>query len=467
MRITKTNFNTLSTDTYLRTDFKYHYFITNTSWNVFGCPINDTIPLSDILREDYNVFLYEDDEDYKGIPTGQSYIDEDGDIIDFIPVTKEEHPARLKFKATKEHILLSSLRLAKAPALNFDSDDLNSCVFSNGFFIFKVRDGWDKKFILHMLRNKKIKNLLDEHIYRGIGISSYKSNDFLRIRIKNTPLHEQQVAIKEISPIECEIKRLKSFRLFSKQIIDDVFAREFNFDYETFDELKREKTYFTTQQLFSNNPDLRFSVKFHRKAGQFVMSQLTTITERKIKHFLAEPIALGASVSPSDFDENGEAFYVSMASIKTLEVELDDSQLLSPRYYSEHQNKSLQINDIIIARSGVAIGKTAIVKEEFDGVFADFTMRVKTENYNADFAYYYFRTTYFQYLIEIYKKGLQNQNIFPIVIQEFPMIDISLDEQQRIVNEIHLEISKQNDINKQIASLRCRIEEIIENAMAF
>ena len=67
---------------------------------------------------------------------------------------------------------------------------------------------------------------------------------------------------------------------------------------------------------------------------------------------------------------------------------------------------------------------------------------------------------------EIYKKGLgNNTNIFPIVIQDFPLIDISLDEQQRIVDEIHSEIAKQEDIKKQIADLRNQIDCIIEDAI--
>ena len=93
-------------------------------------------------------------------------------------------------------------------------------------------------------------------------------------------------------------------------------------------------------------------------------------------------------------------------------------------------------------------------------------MRIRLKDYNPEFAYYYFRTSYFQYLIEIYKKGLgNNTNIFPIVIQDFPLIDISLDEQQRIVDEIHSEIAKQEDIKKQIADLRNQIDCIIEDAI--
>ena len=45
------------------------------------------------------------------------------------------------------------------------------------------------------------------------------------------------------------------------------------------------------------------------------------ITNAKIKDFLSESIVLGASISPSDYDENGDYYYVSMANIKNLKFE--------------------------------------------------------------------------------------------------------------------------------------------------
>jgi type I restriction enzyme S subunit len=65
-------------------------------------------------------------------------------------------------------------------------------------------------------------------------------------------------------------------------------------------------------------------------------------------------------------------------------------------------------------------------------------------------------------IVDIYKMGLgNNTNIFPIVIQEFPIPDISPDDQHVIVNEIQSEIAKQDDIQNQISELRSQIDDII------
>lgn len=177
---------------------------------------------------------------------------------------------------------------------------------------------------------------------------------------------------------------------------------------------------------------------------------------------------LGASVSPADYSENGEFCYISMATIKNWKFDSENASTVSKEYSDSKQAKTVRKNDIILARSGEGtIGKVALIDDdELQGVFADFTMRIRLKDYNPEFAYYYFRTTYFQYLIEIYKKGLgNNTNIFPIVVREFPMLDISLEEQQRIVAEIHSEIKKQEAIKSEIAELRSKIDEIIDNVV--
>lgn len=293
--------------------------------------------------------------------------------------------------------------------------------------------------------------------------------DLENIRIPRISDKTVERVLCDISPNEKHIEDLRKQLQTPQEIIDRTFQIEFDFDYEEFYRLKSIHTLHSYYSVFSNNPDLRFSAKFHRESGKYVMKQLTDITDKKIKHYLAEPIILGASISPGDYSEVGEYQYISMATIKNWMFDSESANYVSKEYSDSKVAKTVRKNDIILARSGEGtIGKVALIDDDnVNGVFADFTMRIRLKDYNPEFAYYYFRTSYFQYLIEIYKKGLgNNTNIFPIVIQDFPLIDISLDEQQRIVDEIHSEIAKQEDIKKQIADLRNQIDCIIEDAIA-
>ena len=460
-----TDFQELAKDSYLRNDEKFHVFLNSLNWNLFDAENKNLISLKDILIDDYENFEYEEGEKYRGIPTGQTYLDEDGYIKSFDLVTSEDHPGRLKYRISNENILISSLRLAKSPALYFENENLTDYVFSNGFYIYKVKEGWNKKFVLYILRTKRLRSILDNNIYRGIGISAYKDDDLKKIKIPLVSKLAQDRIVAQIEPIEKKIKELKNQITPPQEVINEVFAREFKFDLKKIEELKKIKNYYLNIVTASNNKDIRNSVAFHKESAQFVMDELRRITKSKVKHFIVEPIVLGASISPTDFDESGEYYYVSMATVKNYCLELDDSQRVSGNYSKENTNKAIQKNDIIMTRSGVAIGKFALVEDDIYGIFADFTMRIRLHDYNPLFAYYYFRTDYFQHLIHSHKKGLQNKNIFPSQIQEFPMIDISLKAQQNIVGEIKTKLDAQEEMKKKIEIQRNKIDEIIENSV--
>ncbi len=327
----------------------------------------------------------------------------------------------------------------------------------NVFWVNIDENRINKKFLLWYMNCVVRKNF--QKIYSTKYISK---KELSRITIPNISLSKQEKFELDISLFEMEIKKLEEKIISMSTIIDTAFANYFEYDYKKFNTLK-EKNFYSSLLQYGNNVDLRCSAKFHRPAGEFVYQELQRKPYKKLKGIVSEPISLGASISPKEFDESGIAYYVSMATIKTYEVELDDTQLVSPDYYEKNKAKTIQKDDIIIARSGVSIGKTAIIKEEFDGIFADFTMRIRIDKtkYIPLFAYYYFRSKYFQYLIEINKKGLQNQNIFPINIQEFPIPDILPSEQQKIVDMINNEIDKQKEIENQIDEKKSEIEKMI------
>jgi len=292
--------------------------------------------------------------------------------------------------------------------------------------------------------------------------------DLLRIKIPLIKKSEQEKIVSKIEPIEQKIKNLKSQIKAPQEVINRVFIREFGFNLERFEELKTVKIFNSVFSDYGNNKDLRNSVKFHRQAGQFVLEELAKTTCKKIKDFISEPIVLGKGISPSQYDDKGEYYYLSMATIKNWKFEKGNARLVTDKFATDNKNKTVKKNDILLARSGEGtIGKVAIIDDEkLNGVFADFTMRIRLKDYNQLFAYYYFRTEYFQYLVEINKKGLgNNTNIFPSQIQEFSLIDIAPEEQQRIVNEIKTELDAQEKIKTEIEAGRNKIDVIIKNAI--
>jgi len=322
------------------------------------------------------------------------------------------------------------------------------------------------KVLYYVIKYIYYENLL-AILRQGKSYPTLNEKDLLYLKfdnnIINRLLENETRILTQIEPIEQEIQKLKQQIRSPQEIINEVFAEEFGFDLEKFEELRRERTYFIDLSNCANNKDLRQSIKFHKEAGVFVWEELKKVTNKRIKHFLAEPIVLGAGISPSEYDEDGKYYYISVASIKNWEFEKETARLVSDEYASKHQDKAIRKNDIILACSGT-IGKVALIEEEdINGIFSNFTMRIRLSNCNPLFAYYYFRTKYFQYLIEINKKGLGNiTNIFPSQIQEFPMIAVDLKKQHEIVDKIKEEINRYEEVKKQIETKKDEINEIIK-----
>lgn len=278
----------------------------------------------------------------------------------------------------------------------------------------------------------------------------------------------QNTLIEKIEPIEKEISKLKNSKIKEIDIINKVIGTELDFNWEEFERLKAIKKFDGSITDYSNNIDCRFSYKFHNKAGEYLLNFLSSKTDKKIKHFISEPIVLGKGVSPSDYDDEGDYFYIGMSNIKTWYFVPEDCKKVSESYSSANLNKTVQKNDIILARSGEGtIGKVALIEDdEILGIFADFTQRIRLGNYNPKLAYYYFRSDLIQFLVYTHKKGLgNNTNIFPSQIQEFPIPDWSENKQIDLVENIKSQIDSQNAIDKKIAEKQNVISMLIEDVI--
>ena len=219
--------------------------------------------------------------------------------------------------------------------------------------------------------------------------------------------------------------------------------------------------------MVSNNIDVRCSYNFTHESHQYLKDFLFSKTNKQIKDYTKEPIKLGKSISPTQFDKDGDCYYVSMATIKNYKIELDDSQLTSIEYEKDNKANKLKKNDIVVSRSGVAIGKFALVDTDINAINADFTIRIRLDESKIIplLAYYFFRSDFTQELIHFNKKGLQNKNIFPSQIQEFPLLNFDLDYQQILVDKIKTQIDFQKDIDKLIEDMQDEISKIIEDCI--
>ena len=298
-----------------------------------------------------------------------------------------------------------------------------------------------------------------------MGISAYKSFDLLKIRVPYVDKKKQDEISNQILSIEKKIQLEKKNKISFTNIVDEIFLKNFNLDYKKLTKLKNIDNFQANFSNYGSNQDLRFSFPFHHESKVYALRCLIKLCKTKVKNFLDIPIELGATISPSDFDKNGDTYYISMESLKNFEINTDEKQLVSKKFSENNISKSIKKNDLLMTRSGVAIGKFALSKNNLSRIFSDFTMRIRLKNYNPEFAYYYFRTSFFQHLIHSDKKGLQNKNIFPIQIKEFPLPDFDLNKQKKIVDQISNELKNQDEVINTINILRKRINDLITSSL--
>ena len=323
------------------------------------------------------------------------------------------------------------------------------------------------KFISLLFNTDSVQNQI-----RIVAMGKTQKNvspfDILNVKIPKLSIEQQNALLNQIKPVETEIQNLKNSKLKPLDIINKVFGEILGFDWGEFERLKIQKKYTSNLVVFANNIDCRMGLRFHNKAGEYLYDFLASKTNKKLKDFISEPIVLGKSVSPSDYDDDGEYFYIAMSNIKRYAFDEEDCKKVSETYAQSNLKKTVRKGDILLARSGEGtIGKVALIEdEEINAIFADFTQRIRLKNYNNLFAYYFFRSDFFQYLVYTHKKGLgNNTNIFPSQIQEFPMLDWNEAKQTQIVEKIKIQIDSQNTIDKQIEEKQNEISKLIEMAI--
>ena len=269
----------------------------------------------------------------------------------------------------------------------------NSLIVSNamtiGLAFITQRPIYINQNVFHLnINEKKVNkiflkwyfNLIIRPKFLKVFASKYFSkSEFGRLNIPNISLKTQNIIGTKIAFIEQEIQALKSQKKEHLEIINEVFSKELNFDWKKFYALKSQKIFNAKLFSFSTNKDLRCSYKFHNIENQFLYDFLASKTEKKVKDFTLVPIVLGKSISPKLYDENGDYYYIAMSNIKNYRFETEGCKKVGIQYFTNIKNKSIQVNDILLARSGEGtIGKVALIEDdEVEGIFADFTMRIR------------------------------------------------------------------------------------------
>lgn len=465
------NLSTINCDDSVRLDCKFASLINATGFDLFSPKSKPLIPLKEVLIPYYEAFEFKDGVDYHGVPTGKEYTNEFGDITNTLSVSIDNCPNRLKYKADKECILISSLKGARAPALTFNFD-LTNYVFSNGFYIFKLSPDWDKKFVLYLLRNKKIKNTIDKKLYRGIGISSYKESDLLKIRVPKIDLESQKRLVQKIEAIEQEIMSLKESKKSPKEIIDAELSKYFSIDVKAINKIDSndiQEVCLSTLAPFNTGVRNSFRWSKLQVVQDALYSNLDCI--QTLGSFIE---STKNGWSPVSIEGGNGISVLGQENFSTSGRLIIEPSKATELTRNNIEDFFIKENDLFISRGNTVelVALASVVKQTIteDIIFPDLYIKVELDDSRLDKDYlcYLFNSfigrLYFKYVA----KG-KNQSMVKVSSTEllnFRLPIPNIEEQHKLVKTIETDISKLTTIDEEILSKQEEIDKLINDELS-
>ncbi len=373
-------------------------------------------------------------------------------------------------QAKKNSLIVSNAMTVGLSFLLDRSVFINQNVFEVNLDESKV----NKKFVLWYL------NLIVRPLFQTTYTSKYLSKDELgRIKIPLIPKPKQDQIVAQIEPVEKNIKELKSQIKEPQEVINKVFAREFRFDENLFNELGKGMTAGTqiaqnrTLRVFesdfeelSRSEIVRFSTRFHNTPTKKLMDFMENIETLQVKDILLEPVHRGASPK---YNPDGEIPVVKTGHLKNGYIEISQEEFVDIDFYKKSTRSQVKQGDILFASTGkVSLGKIDLLNDEQDLVADGHVsiIRINDKKYSCQFFTYFFRSILGYFQIERDFTGATNQiELYADEISNFRIPNIYLKEQQKIVDEIKTELDKQEEIKSTIESERSKINQIIEGAI--
>ena len=374
------------------------------------------------------------------------------------------------YQAKKNSLIISN---AMTLGLSFLTDRpvfINQNVFEINLDKTKI----NKKFLLWYF------NLIIRPLFQTTYTSKYLSKDELgRIKIPLIQKFKQDQIVAQIEPIEQKIKEFKSQIKQPQEVINKVFAREFGFDENLYNEFGKGMTagtqiaqnrtlkiFNTDFREFARSDILRFSTRFHNPPTKELMNFLDSIETLHVKDIISNNIHRGANPK---YNSDGEIPVVKTGHLKNGYIEISQEEFVDQDFYNSSIRSQVKESDILIASTGkVSLGKIDLLEDNqslvTDGHVS--IIRVNEDKYNRLFFTYFFRSILGYFQIERDFTGATNQiELYVNEITNFQIPDIPLEKQQIIVDEIKVELGKQEKIDTQIRQERNKIEEIIRKVI--
>ncbi|MBI3800797.1 MAG: hypothetical protein HY268_27935 [Deltaproteobacteria bacterium] len=270
---------------------------------------------------------------------------------------------------------------------------------------------------------------------------------------------------KQENEINFALSRLRE----PESIINDILCDEFRYPLKEHQEQVQERHFVRGLGTMAAGFMLRNSAKCHHPDFELTERFFARTPHERLKAFVAVPIRLGTTATKGDLIEEGDAYYVHPgATKKQRAIALEDCHQITQGFYGANQRRfGLRRGDVVINRSGEALGKVAFFDSDEPAVASDFTMRVRfNARMNPRFAWFFFRSVMFQSQVLRELRGSSVPNIFPPQVEQMLIAACDRDCQDALAQQIGDELQALDDRHASIESKRQEIDRLIDEAVS-
>jgi restriction endonuclease S subunit len=368
----------------------------------------------------------------------------------------------------KGDVLIASTGTGSLGKVDFYNDDTPALADGHVAIVRVDPKQFDPCLLSYVLRSRVAQWQIEQQLAGATNQIEIYSGQLAALRLPELDQDQQRELLRKVIAIESKISAARARLRQPTDIINEILCEAFR--YPLSEHRKRERERQFTRQLsdFGAGFTLRSSVKFHHPDYELTDTFFAHMPHERVKAYLAVPIRLGISLTRAVMDNDGEAFYVHPNALKRQErVDPKDCHRITLDYYEKNKRRSgLRVGDVLINRSGEALGKVGLFDSDEPCVFSDFTMRVRfNDRMNPLFAWYFFRSIMFQSQVEREKRGLSLPNIFPSQVAELRIVAIDRTRQDSLADEIAAVLEALQHEREDIEARRQEIENLVEAAL--
>lgn len=424
-----------------------------------------------------------DEDEGEAISLGGEQIGKDGSLelskIHYVSFDFYESSTKGKVQNNDILICKDGALTGKTCWVDFSLFPSNKVMVNEHVYILRGNSKVNQQFLFYYTTTNLFQSQVKDLAYKKKAQPGLNADHFKKIKIPLIPKSKQDQIVAQIEPFEKKIKELKAQITPPQEVINKVFAREFGFDENLFNEFGKGmtagtqiaqnrtlKVFETDFEELSRSGIVRFSTRFHNPPTKKLMDFLDSIETLQVKDILLEPIHRGASPK---YNPDGDISVVKTGHLKNSYIEISQEEFVDSDFYNSSKRSQVKQGDILIASTGkVSLGKIDLLEEEQDLVADGHVsiVRIDDKKYSRQFFTYFFRSVLGYFQIERDFTGATNQiELYADEISNFRIPNISFKAQQKIVDEIKAELDKQEEIKSKIESERNKIDEIIEKAI--